>query len=180
MDYKGKILEQLKLLEQDKKAKKETFRVRAYQKAILAIKEFDGEIKSIEDLDKISGLVKGSIRQKIIELIKTGEISQVKDISNDVNILKDLSNIFGIGPSKANELVNKHNITTIEYAIHISFVFIFLEVIDDLKLKLELLKKKESPFFICSIIFFAKFPFSISLSPLSKIWFILYSIVIKL
>ena len=37
--------------------------------------------------------------------------------------------------------------TTIEYAIHISFVFIFLEVIDDLKLKLELLKKKESPFF---------------------------------
>lgn len=114
MDYKGKILEQLKLLEQDKKAKKETFRVRAYQKAILAIKEFDGEIKSIEDLDKISGLAKGSIRQKIIELIKTGEISQVKDISNDVNILKDLSNIYGIGPSKANELVNKHNITTID------------------------------------------------------------------
>ena len=114
MDYKNKILEQLKLLEQDKKAKKETFRVRAYLKAILAIKEFDGEIKSIEDLDKISGLAKGSIRQKIIELIKTGEISQVKDISNDINILKDLTNIYGVGPSKSNELVNKHNITTID------------------------------------------------------------------
>lgn len=37
--------------------------------------------------------------------------------------------------------------TTIEYSIHISFVFIFLEVMNDLKFKLELLKKKKSPFF---------------------------------
>lgn len=37
--------------------------------------------------------------------------------------------------------------TTIEYAVHISFIFIFLEVIDDLKFKLELLKKKNNPFF---------------------------------
>ena len=44
MDYKKKVLEQLKLLADDKKAKKETFRVRAYQNAIQAIKEYEGEI----------------------------------------------------------------------------------------------------------------------------------------
>jgi hypothetical protein len=37
--------------------------------------------------------------------------------------------------------------TTIEYATEISFIFIFLEVIDDLKFKLELLREKNSPFF---------------------------------
>lgn len=114
MDYKKKILEQLKLLADDKKAKKETFRVRAYQNAIQAIKEHEGEITSPEDLDKISGLAKGSIRQKIIELIKTGEISQVKDISVESKIVDTLSNIYGVGPSKANELISKYKITSIE------------------------------------------------------------------
>ena len=108
MDYKKKVLEQLKLLADDKRAKKETFRVRAYQNAIQAIKEYEGEINTPEDLDKISGLAKGSIRKKIIELIKTGEISQVKDITTNIKIIQDLSNIYGVGPSKANELISKY------------------------------------------------------------------------
>jgi DNA polymerase lambda len=114
MDYKNKILEQLKLIADDKKAKKETFKVRAYENAIQAIKVYEGEISSSDDLDKISGLAKGSIRQKIIELIKTGEISQVKDISVESKIIDTLSNIYGVGPSKANELISKYNITSIE------------------------------------------------------------------
>tara|TARA_B100000900_G_scaffold251651_1_gene214446 strand:+ start:5469 stop:6449 length:981 start_codon:yes stop_codon:yes gene_type:complete len=114
MDYKKKVLEQLKLLADDKRAKKETFRVRAYQNAIQAIKEYEGEINTPEDLDKISGLAKGSIRKKIIELIKTGEISQVKDITTNIKIIQDLSNIYGVGPSKANELISKYKISSVE------------------------------------------------------------------
>ena len=120
-DLKADILKELTKLANDKKAKKETFRYRAYMKAIQAIKEYDGEITSIDDLDKISGLAKGSIRTKIEEFIKTGEIQQVKAISEDTKIMEALSNIYGIGPSKANELVNKNKVSSIE----------------DLKIKLE-------------------------------------------
>ena len=120
-DYKSEILKQLTKLANDKKAKKETFRYRAYVKAIQAIKEHDDEINSIEDLDKVSGLAKGSIRTKIEEFIKTGEIEQVKAISEESKLIETLSNIYGVGPSKANDLVNKHKVTSI----------------DDLKLKLE-------------------------------------------
>ena len=120
-DLKPAILKELTKLANDKKAKKDTFRYRAYQKAIQAIKEYEDEIKSVDDLDKVSGLAKGSIRAKIEEFIKTGEIEQVKTISEESKIIETLSNIYGIGPSKSNDLVNKHNITSI----------------DDLKQKLE-------------------------------------------
>lgn len=120
-DQKANILKQLTLLLNDKKAKKETFRVRAYTKAIQAIKEYEGEIKSVEDLDKVPRLAKGSIKTRIEDFIKTGEIAQVKDITNRVLVIEQLSNIYGIGPSKANDLVDKHKITSV----------------DDLKAKLE-------------------------------------------
>lgn len=120
-DLKPSILKELTKLANDKKAKKETFRYRAYVKAIQAIKEYDEEITTIDDLDKIPGLAKGSIRTKIEEFIKTGEIEQVKAISEDSKIMETLSNIYGIGPSKANELVNENKVSSIE----------------DLKMKLE-------------------------------------------
>jgi DNA polymerase beta len=115
MDFKSKILKQLKLLADDKKAKSETFRLRAYLNAIQAIKEYDGEITNVKDLDNISGLSKtGSIRKKIIELIETGNISQVKEIDEDINIIQKLTDIYGVGPSKANELINKHKVSSID------------------------------------------------------------------
>ena len=120
-NLKPGILKELTKLANDKKAKKDTFRYRAYVKAIQAIKEYDGEITTIDDLDKVSGLAKGSIRTKIEEFIKTGEIEQVKAISEDSKIMETLSNIYGIGPSKANELVNENKVSSIE----------------DLKMKLE-------------------------------------------
>lgn len=114
MDKKQDILKQLTLLANDKKAKNDTFRYRAYIKAITAIKEHKEEIISVKDLDNINGLAKGSIREKIIEYIKTGNIKEIEKITNESTIIQTLSNIYGIGPAKSNELVNKHNITSIE------------------------------------------------------------------
>jgi len=114
MNHKSSIINQLTLLLDDNKCKNENFKVRAYQNAINAIKEYDDEITTEKDLEKIKGLSKGSIRKKIIELIKTGEISQVKYIDKEINIIQDLTNVYGIGPSKSNELVYKYNISSIE------------------------------------------------------------------
>jgi len=113
-DFKSNILKELTKLANDKKSKKETFRYRAYVKAIQSIKEYEGEITSIDDLDKISGLAKGSIRIKIEEFIKTGEIEQVKEITEDSRIIESLTNIYGVGPSKANNLVNKYKVSSID------------------------------------------------------------------
>lgn len=113
-DLKSPILKELAKLANDKKAKKDTFRHRAYVKAIQAIKEYEGEIRTKEDLDKISGLAKGSIRTKIEEFIKTGEIEQVKTISEKSKIIEALSNIYGVGPNKANDLVNNDKVTSID------------------------------------------------------------------
>jgi len=118
MVFKDKILKQLTLLADDKKAKNERFRYRAYLNAIKSIKEYEGDINTTKDLDNISGLSKGSIRKKIIQLIETGDISQVKEIGNKINVIQDLSNIYGVGPIKANELVSKYDISSIEDLIN--------------------------------------------------------------
>ena len=65
MDKKEDIIKQLTLLANDKKAKDDTFRYRAYIKAIDAIKDYNDEITSAKDLDKVNGLAKGSIKEKI-------------------------------------------------------------------------------------------------------------------
>ena len=115
MVFKEIILEKLTILADEKKSKNEIFRYRAYKNAIQSIKDYDNDINDIKDLDKISGLSKtGSIRKKIIELINTGNISQIQNIGNEINIIQELSNIYGVGPSKANELVNKYEIKSIE------------------------------------------------------------------
>ena len=93
MDKKQDILKQLTLLANDKKAKNDTFRYRAYIKAITAIKEHKEEIISVKDLDNINGLAKGSIREKIIEYIKTGNIKEIEKITNESTIIQTLSNI---------------------------------------------------------------------------------------
>ena len=78
-------------------------------RAITALKNYKGEIKTSKDLDKVKDLAKGSIREKIIEYIETNHISEVDKITNESAIIQNLLNIYGVGPSKANELVNEHN-----------------------------------------------------------------------
>jgi DNA polymerase beta len=113
-NLKQNILQQLNILLNDKKSKGETFRVRAYVNAINAIKEYHGDIESVKDLDKISGLAKGSIKKRIKEFIENGIIPQVNNIKEESDILHKLNNIYGVGPSKSNELIEKHNISSID------------------------------------------------------------------
>ena len=88
MVFKEIILEKLTILADEKKSKNEIFRYRAYKNAIQSIKDYDNDINDIKDLDKISGLSKtGSIRKKIIELINTGNISQIQNIGNEITAI---------------------------------------------------------------------------------------------
>jgi NAD-dependent DNA ligase len=90
----------------------EPFRARAYQKAqetILSLKE--NIIISTEQLKNKSN-IGPAILEKINEFIQTGTLQIIeREKNNPINIL---SNVYGIGPKKAKDLVEINGIKTIE------------------------------------------------------------------
>ena len=87
----------------------ETFRARAYQKAQETIMSFSKDIYSPEDVKGLPGFG-DTIMEKLKEYVSTGSVKLIeREKNNPVNIL---SEVYGIGPKKAAELVEK-GITTI-------------------------------------------------------------------
>jgi DNA polymerase beta len=114
MTKKEELIKVLTILLDDKKSKNETFKVRAYNNVIGVLRRYDGEINEVKDLDDIPNLTKkGSIYNKILEYLDTGKIKEIEQIDNYSTIYKELSKIYGIGPTKAKELINKKGIKSI-------------------------------------------------------------------
>jgi len=97
----------------------EHFKSTAYIKALNVLNKYlkvnpnSEELKSSSDLKKLKlpGIGK-TILEKFDEFIKTGTLEAVeKEKTNPINIF---TNIYGIGPAKAKELVNTKNIKTLE------------------------------------------------------------------
>lgn len=111
VDYKddfSKILEELyKIMV----SKGEPFRARAYKKAKDTINTIDEPIKNVDMLKGRTGIGE-TIVKKLTEFVDTGKVGLIeKEKSNPVNIFTD---IYGIGPKKAIELVKTHDIKTID------------------------------------------------------------------
>jgi NAD-dependent DNA ligase len=88
----------------------EPFRARAYQKAQETIMSYPSDILSPDDL-KGKPNIGATIMEKLNEYVQTGTLRVLeREKTNPVNILGE---VYGIGPKKAKELVDK-GITTIE------------------------------------------------------------------
>jgi DNA polymerase beta len=88
----------------------EPFRARAYQKAQETIMSYPDTIQSPNDL-KDKPNIGATIMDKLNEYVQTGTLQVLeREKTNPVNILGE---VYGIGPKKAKELVDK-GITTIE------------------------------------------------------------------
>ena len=88
----------------------EPFRARAYQKAQETIMSYSGNIQSPTDL-KDKPNIGATIMEKLNEYVQTGTLQVLeREKTNPINILGE---VYGIGPKKAKELVDK-GITTIE------------------------------------------------------------------
>ena len=88
----------------------EPFRARAYQKAQETIMSYSYDIKSPNDL-KEKPNIGSTIMEKLTEYFQTGTLQILeREKNNPINIL---SEVYGIGPKKAKELVDQ-GITTIE------------------------------------------------------------------
>ena len=105
-----KILEQLEIF---MKNKGEIFRAIAYKKATAELNKL--ELKSLTPSQLKALNIKAigkTILEKFAEFIKTGTLEAIeKEKENPINIFV---NIYGIGPKKAEELVNIKKITTLE------------------------------------------------------------------
>jgi len=115
------IISELETLSKKEMIEKNTFKVRAYQKVIKQLNELD-KIESWDDLEDICGIGK-KIHSKIDEIFKTGKLNSAERARSNYNlhIFDELMKIYGIGASKAKELVDDYLVTSI----------------DDLKVKLE-------------------------------------------
>lgn len=88
------------------------FKIKAYNSAIKAIESHDGD--TINDLNDVKGLTK-KMQEKAADMMTN--TSMQKDIKNNVekqNAIELFSNVMAIGDVKAKELVNTHNIMSIE------------------------------------------------------------------
>ena len=89
------------------KANKESYKANAYFKAIIGLKKFQDDSKLTEqNITSIKG-VGSSIYEKIDMILKTGTCPQYESIQNENDPRIIFMDIHGIGPSKAEELVNE-------------------------------------------------------------------------
>ena len=110
MSYNGKFIEVLEKLSNIMLKKGEPFRAKAYQKAQEFIMSYPNNITSLSDL-KGKPNIGPAVLEKLEEFINTGTLQIIeREKNNPVNVLSD---VYGIGPKKAQELVEQ-GITTIE------------------------------------------------------------------
>lgn len=84
-------------------AQDEKYKAKAYSQAILAIKNYPGEIFSGQDAKKIPGIGK-SISEKIDQIIKIGKLESIPTDSVKNKAITELTSVWGIGPVKAESL----------------------------------------------------------------------------
>ena len=109
--YNAEFIEVLNTLYNLMMAKGEPFRARAYKKAQESIINYKGNITSIDQIKTLPS-IGVTILTKLEEYINTGKISAIEKYRNSPMVL--FTNIFGVGPKKAKELIEKNKITTIE------------------------------------------------------------------
>lgn len=108
--YNEKFIQVLEALSSIMLKQGETFRARAYQKAQEFIMSYPTNIKSLNEL-KGKPNIGPAILEKLEEFVSTGTLKIIeREKNNPINILSD---VYGIGPKKAQELVEQ-GITTID------------------------------------------------------------------
>ena len=114
MDYKPLILNALETLEKKDTAEKRVFQARAYKKVIKQLKTTEGPIHTIDDLNHIEG-AGDKIKAKFAEILSTGKLAAAERVKAEFpfELYDALQKIYGVGPVKAKDLIEKDKITSI-------------------------------------------------------------------
>lgn len=114
-DHRDSILKELELLKNGSIVQKDRWRIQAYTKAIEAIEELTGSIKSIDDLKGVRNIGKGML-EKIGQVLDTGRSAKGDEFRKDTSLelIIELTKINGVGPVLANKLVKEKGVTSIQ------------------------------------------------------------------
>ena len=96
---------------------KNQFKIKHFKNALRIIQQFQDKITSGLDLKDISGIGKGTM-DRIDEFLTNNKLSEIDTtkimkVTQDLNILDDLSKVINIGPKIAKQLVDKYNIKSV-------------------------------------------------------------------
>ena len=109
MDYKSAIVEALDIMRQKEVLEKQPFKARAYATVIRQLKQLEKPITSVEDVYHFQGMG-DAIRKKIQEIIETGSLQSAERVKEShsmaLHAQETLTNIYGVGPAKARELIH--------------------------------------------------------------------------
>lgn len=97
----------------EKSSKENYYKLLVIQKVIGIIAGFKKEITSGNQLAEIKGIGNKTI-SRINEIIDTGRLSEIKEREKQVSAVKELSSIYGIGPTKASYFYENFGIKNIK------------------------------------------------------------------
>jgi DNA polymerase lambda len=91
------------------KDKRDSFRAMAYRKAASAIRSFARPIRTPQDAEELRSVIGERNLEKIKEFIETGKIKKAEYLKDEpkIAIRNTLMHVWGIGPSKADELISQ-------------------------------------------------------------------------
>ena len=118
-DVNEQIINELKTMKDCEIANGEVYKILVYNRTIATIqKEFISKNKTVKkgtELSKYKGIGLKMCR-RIDEILKTGHLREADDIRADPNInaIFTFTNIYGIGPCRAKDLVRISKITSID------------------------------------------------------------------
>jgi DNA ligase (NAD+) len=108
-EYNAEFISLLEQLNKYMLKKGEVFRARAYQNAMESLMIYKEPIYNIKQIEHLPGIGK-TIIEKFTEYLETGKLKAIeKEKENPIHLFTE---VYGIGPKKAEELV-KNGITTI-------------------------------------------------------------------
>lgn len=96
-----------------KSSKENYYKLQVIKKVIGLIAGFKQPIVSGSNLANIKGIGEKTIK-RIDEIIDTGNLSEIQEKKNQVSAIKELSTIYGIGPTKASYFYENFKIKSIE------------------------------------------------------------------
>jgi DNA polymerase/3'-5' exonuclease PolX len=96
----------------EKSSKENYYKLLVILKVINIIAGFKKEITSGNQLADIKGIGEKTV-SRINEIIDTGHLSEIKERENQVTAVKELSSIYGIGPTKASYFYENFKIKNI-------------------------------------------------------------------
>jgi len=100
----------------NKSSRENYYKLRVIKKTIDILIKFKKNIFSGSQLESIKGIGPKTIA-RIDEIISTGKLSEIKEGINQISAVKELSEIYGIGPSHASDFYEKYKIKNIKQLI---------------------------------------------------------------